>query len=82
MNLSLCVRTAAVAAVLSLLLSACATTDDVAGPPQCEDSPLVKELPDQVARRESRCRDSIQVWSSEKRGSDQPLDFSGKNKGD
>jgi hypothetical protein len=80
MNLSLCVRTAAVAAVLSL--SACATTDEVAGPPQCEDSPLVKELPDQVARRESRCRDSIQVWSSEKRGSDQPLDFGGRNKGD
>lgn len=80
MNLFLCVCIVVVVVVLLLLV--CVIIDDVVGLLQCEDLLLVKELFDQVVWCESWCCDSIQVWFSEKCGSDQLLDFSGKNKGD
>ncbi|MNY81431.1 hypothetical protein D3C86_2229990 [compost metagenome] len=46
----------------------------------CQESPHVKDLPPEVAARESRCSKSVEVWSSERKGSDQPLDLSGKKK--
>lgn len=61
-------------------LSACATYDDSAMHAACQESPSLKDLPPQVAARESRCKQSLEVWSSERRGSDQPLDLSGKKK--
>ena len=61
-------------------LSACATYDDVASRPQCEDTPQVKDLPAQVASRESRCNE-LNIRFNDDRGSDsKPLDFGGKNK--
>ena len=61
-------------------LSACATYDDSAMHQACVESPHVKDLPPQVAARESRCSKSVEVWSSERKGSDQPLDLSGRKK--
>lgn len=61
-------------------LSGCATYDDVASRPQCEDSPQVKDLPAQVARRESR-RNELNIRFDDGGGGDnKPLDFGGKNK--
>lgn len=61
-------------------LTSCATYDDVASRPQCEDSPLVKDLPAQVASRESRCNE-LNIRFNDDRGRDsKPLDFGGKNK--
>ncbi len=48
--------------------------------PACQDSPLLKDLPREVAARESRCNKGMEVWSSERKGSDRPLDLSGKKK--
>lgn len=61
-------------------LSACATYDDVASRPQCEDSPQVKDLPTQVARRESRCNELNIRFNDDRGGDSKPLDFGGKNK--
>lgn len=61
-------------------LSGCATYDDVASRPQCEDSPQVKDLPAQVARRESRCNELNIRFNDDRGGDSKPLDFSGKNK--
>ncbi|MCR8716836.1 hypothetical protein [Stenotrophomonas indicatrix] len=61
-------------------ISACATYDDSAMHAACQESPHVKDLPPEVAARESRCSKSVEVWSSERKGSDQPLDLSGKKK--
>ncbi|HDS1580364.1 hypothetical protein [uncultured Stenotrophomonas sp.] len=61
-------------------LGACATYDDSAMHPACQESPLLKDLPREVAARESRCNKGMDVWSSERKGSDTPLDLSGKKK--
>ncbi|CAQ46467.1 hypothetical protein Smlt3017 [Stenotrophomonas maltophilia K279a] len=46
----------------------------------CQESPHLKDLPPEVAARESRCNKSMEVWSSERKGSDRPIDLSGKKK--
>ena len=61
-------------------LAACATYDDSALHPACQESPHLKDLPREVAARESRCNKSVEVWSSERKGADKPLDLSGKKK--
>ncbi|WP_442253143.1 hypothetical protein ACS0OX_12005 [Stenotrophomonas pavanii] len=71
---------ASVIAAALATLSACATYDDSAMHPACQDSPLLKDLPREVAARESRCSKGLEVWSSERKGSDRPLDLSGKKK--
>ena len=48
--------------------------------PACQESPHLKDLPREVAARESRCNKGVEVWSSERGGSDKPLDLSGKKK--
>ncbi|KAG1316279.1 hypothetical protein G6F62_013615 [Rhizopus arrhizus] len=48
--------------------------------PACQESPHLKDLPPDVAARESRCNKGMEVWSSEGKGSDKPLDLSGKKK--
>lgn len=59
-------------------LSACATYDDSNMHQACQESPHLKDLPPEVAARESRCNKGMEVWSSERKGSDKPLDLSGK----
>ncbi|MEG0184942.1 MAG: hypothetical protein RR704_16000 [Stenotrophomonas sp.] len=71
---------AAIGALALASVSACATYDDSAMHAACQESPHVKDLPPEVAARESRCGRSVEVWSSERKGSDQPLDLSGKKK--
>jgi hypothetical protein len=44
----------------------------------CQESPHLKDLPPEVAARESRCNKGMEVWSSERKGSDRPMDLSGK----
>ncbi|EED38163.1 hypothetical protein SSKA14_1172 [Stenotrophomonas sp. SKA14] len=61
-------------------LGGCATYDDSAMHPACQESPHLKDLPRDVAARESRCNKGMEVWSSERKGSDKPLDLSGKKK--
>ncbi|RRU73294.1 hypothetical protein [Stenotrophomonas maltophilia] len=61
-------------------LSACATYDDSNMHQACQESPHLKDLPREVAARESRCNKSMEVWSSERKGSDRPIDLSGKKK--
>lgn len=61
-------------------LSACATYDDSNMHQACQESPHLKGLPREVAARESRCNKSMEVWSSERKGSDRPIDLSGKKK--
>lgn len=61
-------------------LSACATYDDSAMYGHCTEPAHVKDLPPQVARRESRC-DRLE-WNTGKDGMDAPLDFSGSRKND
>ena len=74
-------RTLLLSAVVALPLTACATYDDTASRPQCEDTQGVKDLPPQVAARESRCKESLQIWSTDEHAKDsKPLDFGGKNK--
>ncbi|PSD48307.1 hypothetical protein C7E25_24125 [Stenotrophomonas maltophilia] len=34
-----------------------------------------------MAARESRCNKGVEVWSSERKGSDRPIDLSGRNEG-
>jgi hypothetical protein len=46
----------------------------------CQESPHLKDLPPEVAARESRCNKGMEVWSSERKGSDRPMDLSGKKK--
>ncbi len=46
----------------------------------CQESPQLKDLPREVAARESRCNKGMEVWSSERKGSDKPIDLSGKKK--
>lgn len=56
----------------------CATYDQSAMNQACTDSDFVKDLPPQVAARESKCR-STEVWSTNDRTKDdKPLDFGGK----
>ncbi len=71
---------ASVYAVMFASLAACATYDDTAMHSGCQESPHLKDLPPQVAARESRCNRSLEVWSSERKGDDTPLDLSGKKK--
>ena len=71
---------AAFCAVALASLSACATYDDTALHSGCQESPHLQDLPPQVAARESRCNKSLEVWSSERKGDDRPLDLSGKKK--
>ncbi|MEJ6327485.1 hypothetical protein Q2B95_02365 [Stenotrophomonas maltophilia] len=71
---------ASVYAVMLASLGACATYDDTAMHSGCQESPHLKDLPPQVAARESRCNKSLEVWSSERKGDDKPLDLSGKKK--
>lgn len=66
-----------VAIALSSASVACATYDDSAMNQACNDSVFVKDLPPQVAARESKCR-SAQVWSSNRAENDKPIDFGGK----
>ncbi|HEL3823718.1 TPA: hypothetical protein UM684_002211 [Stenotrophomonas maltophilia] len=61
-------------------LSACATYDDSNMHQACQESPHLKDLPPEVAARESRCNKGMEVWSSERKGSDRPIDLSGKKK--
>lgn len=61
-------------------LTACATYDDSNMHQACQESPHLKDLPREVAARESRCNKSMEVWSSERKGSDRPIDLSGKKK--
>ncbi|WP_414495380.1 hypothetical protein [Stenotrophomonas maltophilia] len=71
---------ATLALILVSALSACATYDDNAMRPACQESPHLKNLPPDVAARESRCNKGLEVWSSERKGSDKPLDLSGRKK--
>ncbi|MFV1845799.1 hypothetical protein ACNJRW_06400 [Stenotrophomonas maltophilia] len=71
---------ATLALIVVSALSACATYDDNAMHPACQESPHLKDLPPDVAARESRCNKGMEVWSSERKGSDKPLDLSGKKK--
>ncbi|QGM01725.1 hypothetical protein FEO89_13705 [Stenotrophomonas maltophilia] len=68
------------AAVALASLGACATYDDSNMHQACQESPHLKDLPREVAARESRCNKSMEVWSSERKGSDRPIDLSGKKK--
>lgn len=79
MNLQPLIRASLTAIVLASL-SACATYDDSNMHQACQESPHLKDLPREVAARESRCNKSIEVWSSERKGSDKPIDLSGKKK--
>lgn len=79
MNLQPPLRTALIAIALASL-SACATYDDSAMHQGCQESPQLKDLPREVAARESRCNKGMEVWSSERKGSDKPIDLSGKKK--
>ncbi|HFK2919532.1 hypothetical protein [Stenotrophomonas beteli] len=60
--------------------SACATYDGNAMHPACQESPHLKDIPPDVAARESRRNKGMEVWSSERKGSDTPLDLSGSKK--
>ncbi|MBN4958391.1 hypothetical protein JY411_08220 [Stenotrophomonas maltophilia] len=71
---------ATLTAIALASLSACATYDDSAMHPACQESPHLKDLPREVAARESRCNKGVEVWSSGRGGSDKPLDLSGKKK--
>ena len=71
---------ASVIAAALATLSACATYDDSNMHQACQESPHLKDLPREVAARESRCNKSMEVWSSERKGSDRPIDLSGKKK--
>ena len=75
MNLQLPLRAPLIAIALASL-SACASNMHQA----CQESPHLKDLPREVAARESRCNKSMEVWSSERKGSDRPIDLSGKKK--
>lgn len=68
--------------VVSLSATAgCATYDDSRAHQACQDSPLVKDLPDQVAKRETRCQEGLQIWNRDGGSKNAaPLDFSGRNK--
>ncbi len=72
-------RNCIVALVLSSTSVACATYDDTAKHQACQDSIFVKDLPPQVAARESKCR-SAEVWTTRRAGDDTPIDFGGKKK--
>lgn len=67
-------------AIALVTLSACATYDDSNMHQACQESPHLKDLPPEVAARESRCSKSMEVWSSERKGSARPIDLSGKKK--
>ncbi|HEL4243554.1 hypothetical protein I5U23_18470 [Stenotrophomonas maltophilia] len=71
---------AALTAIALASLSACATYDDSNMHQACQESPHLKDLPRDVAARESRCNKGMEVWSSERKGSDRPIDLSGKKK--
>ncbi|MBN5033386.1 hypothetical protein JY448_07045 [Stenotrophomonas maltophilia] len=77
MNLQPPLRATLIAIALASL-SACATYDDSNMHRACQESPHLKDLPPEVAARESRCNKGMEVWSSERKGSDKPLDLSGK----
>lgn len=79
MNLQLPLRAPLIAIALASL-SACATYDDSNMHQACQESPQLKDLPREVAARESRCNKGMEVWSSERKGSDKPIDLSGKKK--
>ncbi|HDS1138190.1 TPA: hypothetical protein QDZ75_002228 [Stenotrophomonas maltophilia] len=79
MNLQPPLRASLVAFALASL-SACATYDDSAMHQACQESPHLKDLPREVAARESRCNKGMEVWSNERKGSDKPIDLSGKKK--
>ena len=79
MNLQPSLR-ATLTAIALASLSACATHDDNATHPPCHATPHLKDLPREVAALESRCNKGVEVWSSERGGSDKPLDLSGKKK--
>ncbi|HEL2979963.1 TPA: hypothetical protein UMB92_002837 [Stenotrophomonas maltophilia] len=71
---------AALASIALASLGACATYDDSNMYQACQESPHLKDLPRDVAARESRCNKGMEVWSSERKGSDTPIDLSGKKK--
>lgn len=74
-------RTLVMSGVILLPLAGCATYDDSGAHARCEEPGWVKDLPPEAAKRESRCKDSVEVWNSEGRNkNDPPLDFSGKKK--
>ncbi|MGZ0024518.1 hypothetical protein [Stenotrophomonas sp. AG209] len=79
MDLQLPLRATLIAISLASL-SACATYDDSNMHQACQESPQLKDLPREVAARESRCNKGMEVWSSERKGSDKPIDLSGKKK--
>jgi len=79
MDLQLPLR-ATLFAIALASLSACATYDDSNMHQACQESPQLKDLPREVAARESRCNKGMEVWSSERKGSDKPIDLSGKKK--
>ncbi|MBH1432341.1 hypothetical protein I5U42_13645 [Stenotrophomonas maltophilia] len=79
MNLQPLLRTSFAAFALASL-NACATYDDNNMHQACQESPHLKDLPRDVAARESRCNKGMEVWSSERKGSDRPIDLSGKKK--
>ena len=59
------------------LIAACLATLSIAlSLPVAAQAPQ----PPEVAARESRCNKSMEVWSSERKGSDRPIDLSGKKK--
>lgn len=65
------------ALIIGAVLTACATYDDSALHQTCRESALVKDLPAQVAARESKCR-STEVWSSDRHRNAPTIDFGGK----
>lgn len=67
-------------ATLTAIALASLSADDSAMHPACQESPHLKDLPREVAARESRCNKGVEVWSSGRGGSDKPLDLSGKKK--
>jgi len=74
-------RAASLSGLLLCGLAACATYDDSAMYGHCTEPAHVKDLPPQVARRESRC-DRLE-WNTGKDDKDaSPLDFSGRRKDD
>lgn len=75
------VRSVVLAGVLLAGLAACATYDDSAMYGHCTEPAHVKDLPPQVAKRESRC-DRLQWSTGNDQGGDPPLDFSGRRKDD
>lgn len=82
MDVNAMLRIVGLSSVLLAGLPACATYDDTAMYGRCQESASVQDLPPHAAKRESRC-DSLKVWDSDnQKGSDAPLDFSGRNKGD